>query len=116
MVPQVAAFEDLSFLHEEHDEESGRFQTTFALFNKDDVPYFGKSDLPKRGISLEQLAVALSAVPDEHVFPQWANDGVGLTRAPETLTPHLYVKRPNMTHYDLFQEHNVMRFIPQGLI
>lgn len=116
MVPQVTTFEDLTFLYEEYDKETGKFHTTFTLFDKDDFAYFGSLGLPKRDINFEQLAFALTQVPDEHLVPEWTRSAVGLTKAPETLPSNFYVKRPDIDMYDVFQEHNVLNLIPKGLL
>ncbi|KAK4117540.1 kinase-like protein [Canariomyces notabilis] len=95
---------------------ANKSHTTFALFDKDDIAYFGNLNIPKCDINLEQIAFALTPVPDEDIFPEWTCSGEGLTRAPETLPSNIYVKRPNMSLYDVFQKHNVLKLIPKGLL
>lgn len=117
MAPQVTAWEDLNFFHEEVDDETGEFRhTTFAVFDEDDIAYFGKSDHPKCSIDFEQLKSALAAIPDDDLFPEWAPSNAELTQAQDTLPPNLYIKRPNLSLYDIFQEHNVLNLIPKGLL
>ncbi|KAK4216795.1 kinase-like protein [Rhypophila decipiens] len=116
MVPQVTSAEDLTFIHEECDEETGNCHTTFAYFDKNDTGYFGNLSLPKHEIKLEQLAFALTPVPDEHLFPEWAGSGVKLTEAPETSPFNIYIKRPSIVLYDVFREHDVLDLIPKDLL
>lgn len=39
-----------------------------------------------------------------------------LIRAQDALPPNIYIKRPNLSLYDVFQEHNVLNIIPKGLV
>lgn len=41
---------------------------------------------------------------------------VKLTKAPDTLPPNIYIKRPILLLYDVFQEHSVLNLIPKGLL
>ena len=117
MAPQVAAWEDLTFFHEEVDEVTGEFQNiTFAVVDEDDTAYFGKSNHPKSNINLKQLTSALTPIPDDDIFPQWMPSSVELTRAQNTPPPNIYIKRPNLPLYDIFQEHNVLVLIPKGFL
>ena len=117
MAPQVAACEDLTFFHEEFDEVTGEFQnTTFAVVDEDDTAYFGKSNHPKSNINLNQLTSALTPIPDDDIFPRWMPSNVELTRAQNTPPPNIYIKRPNLPLYDIFQEHNVLDLIPKGFL
>lgn len=117
MVPQVTTWEDLAFLHEEFDEETGKFQhTTFAAVDKDDIVYFGKLSQLKQDITFEQITFALNPVPDSDLFPEWSPSEAALTKAPDELPPNVYIKRPNLKLYDIFQEHNVLNLIPKGLL
>lgn len=114
---QITTWEDLTFLDEEFDEETGKFQdTTFAVVDEDDSAYFGKLNRPKNDITFEQLTSALAAIPDDDLFPEWTSLDVELTKAPDTLPPSIYIKRPNLLMYDVFQEHNVLNLIPEGLL
>lgn len=116
MAPQLTTLEDLAFLHEECDDETGKPRTTFALFDKDDNAYFGSLDIPKRDLKLEQIALALTPVPDEHLFPEWTRSGVGLTKAPEMLPSNIFIKRPSIILYDVFRKHNALSLIPKDLL
>lgn len=117
MIPQITAWEDLKFIEEEFDEETGEFQyVTFAVVDKDDYVYFGKLDHPKHDINLEQIKLALAPISDEDLFPEWTSHEVELTKAPDTLLPNMYIKHPSILLYDVFQEHNVLNLIPKGLL
>ncbi|KAF1958433.1 kinase-like protein [Byssothecium circinans] len=115
MAPQVTSWDDLTLLEEEFDGETNEFRyTTFATIDKDDIAYFGKLNLRKNNITFEQLSSALAPIPDHDVFPEWPSQGI--TKAPDALPTNLYVKRPDLAFYDLFQEHNVLNLIPKGLL
>lgn len=117
MAPQVTAWEDLAFFHEEVDKVTGEFQyTAFAVFDEDDIAYFGKSNHPKGNINLKQLTSALAPIPDDDVFPEWMPSDVELTRAQNTPLPNIFIKRPNLPLYDIFQEHNLLDLIPIGFL
>ncbi|KAF2245859.1 kinase-like protein [Trematosphaeria pertusa] len=106
MAPQVTTWEDLTFLHEEFDEETGEFRhTTFAVVDEDDTAFFGKSNHPKHDITFEQLTSALAPIPDDDLFPEWMPLIVlnlipkGLleeAKAMEILSQHSH---PNIIHY-----------------
>lgn len=117
MAPQVTAWEDLTLVDEEVDDETGEVRhTTFAVVDEDDTAYFGKSNHPKGNITFEQLTSALAPIPDDDIFPEWMPSDVELTRAQDTLPLNIYIKRPNLSMYDIFQEHNVLNLIPEGLL
>lgn len=79
-------------------------------------PYFGKSNHPKGNIDFERLTSALAPIPDHDVYPEWTPSGVGLTRAQDALPPNVYIKRPNLSLYDIFQKHSVLDLIPKGVL
>ncbi|KAJ2896326.1 serine/threonine protein kinase [Zalerion maritima] len=115
-VSQITAWEDLTFFHEEVD-QTGKFRhTTFAAVDKDDTAYFGKSNHPKRNLTFRHITFALTPISDNDLFPEWAPCNAELTQAPDTLPPNTYIKRPNLSLYDTFQEHNVLDNIPKGLL
>ncbi|KAL2375496.1 serine/threonine protein kinase [Blastomyces gilchristii SLH14081] len=116
MPPQITAWEDLTFFHEEVD-ETGEFRhTTFAVLDEDDTAYFGKLNLPKHNITFLQLTSALAPISGNDLFPEWAPCNMELTQAQEPLPPNTYIKRPNISLYDIFQEYNVLSLIPKGLL
>ncbi|KAH7401400.1 kinase-like domain-containing protein [Pyrenochaeta sp. MPI-SDFR-AT-0127] len=117
MAPQVTTWEDLTFFHEEFDDGTGEFRySTFAVVGEDDTVYFGKSNHLKHDIAFEQLTSALAPIPDDDLFPEWTPSDVKLTEAPDTLPPNIYIKRPTLLLYDVFQEHNILSLIPKGLL
>lgn len=117
MAPQVTAWADLAFFHEEVDDVTGEFRyITFAVVDEDDTAYFGKLNHAKDDITFVQLTSALAPIPDDDIFPEWVPRDVELTRAQDTLPPNMYIKRPNLCLYDIFQEHNVLDLIPKGLL
>lgn len=117
MTPQITAWEDLIFNAETVDPETGAYQhTTFGVVDEDDTAYFGKLYTPKSSIAFSQLTSALVPIPDEDIFPEWALHSAKLTQAQETLPPDHFIKRPSLSLYDVFQEHNVLRLIPKGLL
>jgi serine/threonine protein kinase len=116
MAPQIAAWEDLTFFHEEVD-ETGEFQhSTFAVVDEEDIAYFGKSNHPKRNLTFGQIVSALTPISDNDLFPEWARCRAELTQAPDPLPLNKYIKRPNLPLYDIFQEHKVLNLIPKGLL
>ncbi|KID85789.1 hypothetical protein MGU_07097 [Metarhizium guizhouense ARSEF 977] len=117
MALQITKWEDLAFFDEEVDDETGQFQhTSFAAFDADDNAYFGKLNQTKSDIIFSQLSTALAPIPDNHLFPEWAPYNVELTKAPDTLPPNTHVKHPNLSTYEMFQEHNVLDLISNGLL
>lgn len=117
MVSEVTAGEDLIFLHEEFDEETGEvLHTTFAFVDEDDTAYFGKSNRSKHDITLEELTSVLAPIPDMGLFPEWTSSDMELTKAPDTLPPNIYIMRPNLLMFNVFQEHDVVNLIPNGLL
>ncbi|OAX79910.1 serine/threonine protein kinase [Emergomyces africanus] len=113
MPPQITAWEDLAFFHEEVD-ETGEFQhTTFAVINEDDSAYFGKLNLLKRNITFLQLTSTLTPISGNDIFPPY---NMELTQAQEPLPPNTYIKRPNLSLYDIFQEYNVLNLISKDLL
>jgi len=116
MAPQITAWDDLIFFHEESGGETGEFrQTSFAAVD-DDTAYFGKLSRPKKDITFEQVTLALAPIPDADFFPEWAASGGNLTMAPDTLPPDMYIKRPDLFLYDVFRQHNVLRLLPECLL
>ncbi|EXU94875.1 protein kinase [Metarhizium robertsii] len=105
MALRITEWEDLAFFDEEVDDETGQFRhTSFAAFDAHDNAYFGKLNQTKSDITFSQLSMgALSCL-------------VELTKAPDTLPPNTYVKHPNLSTYEIFQEHNVLNLGPKGLL
>ena len=115
--PQILTWEDLTFYHEVVDDKTGDFQhTTFAMVDEDDTAYFGKSSQPRRNLTFTELTSALVPISDDEVFPRWEPYRAVLTQAQDTLLSDTYIKRPNLSLYDIFQEHNVVELIPKDLL
>jgi len=116
MALQITAWEDLAFFYEEVD-EAGEFQyATFAVVDEDDTAYFGKLNHPKHSITFEQLTSALTPIPDEGIFPEWAPSSVILTRAQDTLPANTYVKHPNLYEYDVLEKSSVVNLLSKDLL
>lgn len=116
MAPRVAAWEDLNFFHQEVDDETGVCCTTYAVVDEDDMAYFGKSNHPADNISFEQLTSALAPIADDDIYPEWNPSDAELTKAQDALLPNVYIKRPNLPLYDIFQEHDVLDLIPKDFL
>jgi hypothetical protein len=116
MAPRPVTWNLLTFFEEDFDQETGAFRhTTFAVIDKDDIAYFGTLNHRKHDITLEQLTSALIPISDHDFFPEWSPWNEKLTGAPDTLPTNIYIKRPDLALYGVFQEHNVLRLIPEGL-
>ncbi|PKS11381.1 hypothetical protein jhhlp_003144 [Lomentospora prolificans] len=86
------------------------------MVDEDDTAYFGKSSQPKRNLTFTELTSALVPISDDEVFPKWEPYRAVLTQAQDTLLSDTYIKRPNLSLYDIFQEHNVVELIPKDLL
>lgn len=102
MAAKVTSWEDLAFFHEEVDGETGEFKhSTFALVDKDDVAYFGKTNHLRHNVTFEQLTSTLVPIPDNTLFPEWALYRGKLTLAQDTVID-IYIKRLNLPLYNVF--------------
>lgn len=115
MAPQVTSWEELLWVSEEVDEDTGVFQYTMFAMVEDDMIYYGQLNMPKAGISYQHATDSLVRIPDEEIFPRWPQ-GLSLTKAPEELPPDVFVKRPGLALYDIFSKHNVVHLLPKGLV
>ncbi|KAI9656023.1 MAG: hypothetical protein M1821_005084 [Bathelium mastoideum] len=116
MAPCVTSWEDLIMVSEEADPETNAFRYTMFAAVDDDVVYYGQLAMPRHKISLRQLTSSLNPISDDDLFPQWPATGVDLTQAPEKLPDNIYIKRPNLSMYDVFKEHGVLSLLPKGLM
>ncbi|KAF4983607.1 hypothetical protein FZEAL_1016 [Fusarium zealandicum] len=114
MAPQVTSWEELLWVSEEVDEDTGDFKYTMFATVEDDMIYYGQLNKPKVYISFQDLTDSLTRIPDEQIFPRWPQD-LTLTKAPEELPPDVFVKRPRLALYDVFLEHKVVHLLPKGL-
>ena len=115
---KITTREGLAFFHEKVDVETGILQhTTFAVADQDGIAYLGKSDLPKRDITFQQLASVLEPIPDDNLFPKWEPENTELTHALEDTLPHnICIKRPDLALYDIFHQHNALNILPKGFL
>ncbi|KAF5554420.1 serine threonine kinase [Fusarium phyllophilum] len=115
MAPQLTSWEDLLWVSEEVDEDTGDLQYTMFAMLEDDMIYYGQLNKPKADISFQHATDSLVRIPDEEIFPRWPQD-LTLTKAPEELPPDAFVKRPGMALYDIFSKHKVVHLLPKGLM
>ncbi len=101
MAPKITAWEDLICFDVEVDDETGEYlHSTFAVVDEDDTAHFGKLNHPKDDMTFEQITSALTPIPDEKIFPEWAPYQAELTQARDTpLLPNIFIKRPALYLY-----------------
>lgn len=116
MGPQVSNWEDMLWVSEEVDEETGDFQYTMFATVEDDAIYYSQLSKPKADISFQDATDSLARISDEEIFPRWPRQDHTLTKAPDELPPNAFVKRPRLALYDIFLKHKVVHLIPQGLM
>ncbi|KPM41996.1 hypothetical protein AK830_g4582 [Neonectria ditissima] len=115
MAPQVTRWEELLWVSEEVDEDTGDFRYTMFAMVEDDMIYYGQLNRPKAEISLQDVTKSLAQIPDEEIFPRWPQD-VTLTKAPDELPLGVFVKRPRLALYDVFLEHKVVHLLAKSLL
>ncbi|KAF5023004.1 hypothetical protein F66182_4962 [Fusarium sp. NRRL 66182] len=116
MRPQVTNWAGVACVSEVSDHDTGLFQhTSFGVIH-DDAFYYGQLNVRKVDVSLLDLTSALNLVPDENVFPKWPPRNAKLTQIPKDLPSNVYIKRPKVSLYHIFQAHNVLHLLPQGLM
>ncbi len=106
--PTILSLQDLDGVVEGHNPQTGAFEyITFYTFNDDDVVFFGKLSQPRDEASVSDINAALERVPDCSIFPVLPLDPE-LTIAPEASTQQddCFIKRPNMSVYELFVDHD----------
>ncbi|KAF1916940.1 hypothetical protein BDU57DRAFT_539169 [Ampelomyces quisqualis] len=115
MAPRPVTWNLLNLFEENFDLTTGAFRyTIFTFIDEDDIAYFGTLNHRKHDITLEQLTFALIPISDQYLFPEWSPRNEQLTRAPDALPPNIYIKRPDLALYGLFQ-HKILHLIHQGL-
>ncbi|UNI20473.1 hypothetical protein JDV02_006554 [Purpureocillium takamizusanense] len=114
MAPQVTSWEELLWVSEEVDEDTGDFQYTMFALVEDDMIYYGQLNKPKADISFQHATDTLARIPDEEIFPQWSQ-GLSFTKAPEVLPPDVFIKRPRIALYDIFSKNKVVHLLRGGL-
>lgn len=117
MTSQITSWDDLDHVSEDYDSQTGKFQHTSFAVATDETVYTGQLIARKADISFSQVMSALSPVPDEVIFPEYpSSPDTHLTRAPEILPANVYIKRPALSMYTLYKEHNGLRSLRQGLL
>ncbi|KAG5747770.1 hypothetical protein H9Q70_009555 [Fusarium xylarioides] len=115
MAPQVTSWEELLWVSEEVDEDTGDFQYTMLAMVEDDMIYYGQLNKLKADILFQHATDSLVRIPDKEIFPQWPQ-GLTLTKAPEELPPDVFIKRPRLALYDIFSKHKVVHLLPKELV
>ncbi|KAI0442373.1 kinase-like domain-containing protein [Xylaria telfairii] len=115
MVPRITSWEDLLWVSEEVNEDTGDFQYTMFATVEDDMIFYGQLNKPKADILFQDATDSLARIPDDEIFPRWPQS-LALTKAPEELPPDGFVKRPRLALYDVFLEHKVVHLLPKGLV
>ncbi|KAI1104787.1 kinase-like domain-containing protein [Jackrogersella minutella] len=115
MGPQVTSWEELLWVSEEFDEDTGDFQYTMFATVEDDMIYYGQLNKPMAAILFQDVTDSLARIPDEEIFPRWPQS-LTLTKAPKELPPNVFVKRPRLALYDVFLKHKVVHLLPKGLV
>lgn len=98
----------------EVDEDTGHFGYTMFAAVQDNAIYYGECDKPRADMSIHDVNNLLAQVPDEEIFPRWL-PSLDLTKAPETLPPGVFIKRPGLGLYNIFLRNKVVHLIPQQL-
>ncbi len=104
-LPPVQSLQDFDAVVEARNPTTGAFEyLTYYLFTGDDHAFFGKLEQPRDTASLEDLRNALAPVPDRNIFPSLRTDA-GLSIAPPPSDGQaFFVKRPNMSMYEIFAD------------
>ncbi|MBE3049945.1 protein kinase family protein [Candidatus Bathyarchaeota archaeon] len=99
---EISSIQDLDAIVDTRDATTAAIKyTTFYLFTSNDVALLGKIPKAKAEITIGEYTAALERVPDRSIFPALTNDTVAvLTSAPEG-NDNQYIKRPNMSMYEL---------------
>lgn len=117
MAPRITSWGDLSFVSEEDDPKTGQFlHTSFAIIDDSDNLYYGQLKIPTAKVNFDQVTHALKRVPDHEIFPKWPASGMALTRAPETPTVMVHIKRPALDLYEKLKEHNQLHRLSEMLL
>ena len=107
MVPQIASWDDLSFVSEECDHKSGQFlYTSLMVIDETDTFYYGRLKIPKAEVTFDIVTHALKPVSDNEIFSKWPASGMKLTEAPEAHIEKVHIKRPALDLYETLKEYN----------
>lgn len=115
MVPEISSWEELLWVYEVVDDETGNLLYTEIAKVNDDKIFYGQISKPKADISFQEISASLIQVPDQKIFPRWPQ-AFTATKAPQELPPGIYIKRPNIALYDIFSKHEVVHLLRNGLV
>lgn len=110
MAPGISSWEELLWVSEEVDEDTGDFKYIMFATVEDDMIYYGQLNRPKAKISFQDAAHSLARIPDDEIFPRWPQ-GITLTKAPQELPLDVFIKRPRLALYDVFFKHKVVHLL-----
>ncbi|KAM0460818.1 hypothetical protein ACHAO4_001611 [Trichoderma viride] len=114
MVPEISSWEELRWVYEVVDDETGDLRyTEIAKVNEDKI-FYGQISKPKANISVQEISASLSQIPDQEIFPRWPQ-AFTATKAPQELPPGICIKRPQIAMYDVFSKHKVVHILRNGL-
>ena len=119
MLANITSWADFAHISEEFDLESGEFQyTMFAIVDSDDIFYYSELPTRRAELSVQQVVSALRAMPDSALYPEWPSSN-HLTKTSliiQPANPLVYIKRPNLSKYDVFKRHQVVHLLAQDLL
>lgn len=124
MTPKITQWSDFAHISDEVDPETGEFgYTMLVAVDADDGIHYADLPIPKSKASPQQAADALQPVPDCHIFPKWPSSpgksNMCLTKASQLLQANgsrFFVKRPNLSQYDILKRHNAVHILAQALL
>ena len=119
MTPHINDWDDFTYVSEEFDSETYEFQyTMLSVIDPDDVIYYCELPIRKAEISFQQVTAALKPIPDREIFPKFplseANEFTQVCNLPENV--EVFIKRPNLSQYDVYKRHNVVHLLAQCLL
>ncbi|KAF5023097.1 hypothetical protein F66182_4854 [Fusarium sp. NRRL 66182] len=115
MAPQIASWEQLLWVSEEVDEDTGNFKYTMLAAVENDEIYYSQISQRKADISFQDMTNSLTQIADQEIYPQWPQE-TALTKAPDELSLSIFVKRPRLALYDIFFEHKVVHLLAKNLV
>ena len=117
MAPRVSHPRDLFFVSEGWENSPIRkfCDTTFATVDTDDTIYFGLLPIRYAEITWDQYNEALKPVDFPELYPELPADAA-LTIAPEDGLGDVYIKRPQLRHYEEYAEQGATATLRQALL
>lgn len=102
--PDMGLFRNLDCVMETSDPNTSKIEyTTFYVLTSNDVAFFGQIHKAKTEITVEEITNALEQVPDHTIFPPML-ETTKLMVAPDHTESEFYIKRPNLSVYELFKD------------